>query len=176
MWLTFRNFLRVVPQGIEFAGDRLHRGECLIRVAFLGDELAADFRRAQTRIQARRTKLWVGLALAIDDGGEIGEQVWQVVFRPLAPTGCKGIKAPKTAVQFMQAFAECPPVPPQFAFRLPLAAWSQFFDRACHEESASAPLQGLGRVHEQCLERIGPLHTGTSSMRLSGVYHGTGTI
>ena len=164
MWLTFRDFLRVVPQGIEFAGDRLHHGECLIRVAFLGDELAADFRRAQTSIQARRTKLWVGLALAIDDGGDIGEQARQMVFRPLASTGRKGIKASKTALQFMQAFAECPTVPTQFAFRLPLAAWSQFFDRSCHEEPARATLQGLGRVNEQCLERIGQLHTGTSSM------------
>jgi len=130
----------------------------------LGDELAADFRRAQPGIQARRTKLWVGLALAIDDGGDIGEQARQVVFRTLAPTGRKGIKAPKTALQFMQAFAERPTVPTQFAFCLPLAAWSQFFDRSCREEPARATLQGLGRVHEQCLERIGQLHTGTSSM------------
>jgi hypothetical protein len=164
LWLTFRDFLWVVPEGIEFAGDRLHRGECLSRVAFLGDELAADFRRAQTGIQARRTKLGVGLALAIDNSGEIGEQARQVVFRTLAPTGRKGIKAPKTALQFMQAFAEGPTVPTQFAFRLPLAAWSQFFDRSCHEKPASAPLQGLGRVNEQGLERIGQLHPDTSSM------------
>jgi hypothetical protein len=53
--------------------------------------LAADFRRAQTSAQARRTKLWVGLALAIDDGGDIGEQTRQVMFRTLAPTGRKGM-------------------------------------------------------------------------------------
>ena len=176
MWLTFRDFLRVVPEGIEFAGDRLHRGECFIRVAFLGDELAADCRRAHTGIQTCRTKLWVGLALAIADSGAIGEQVRQVVFRTLAPPGRTGIKAPKTAWQFMQAFAECPTVPAQCAFRLPLAAWSQFFDCSCHEEPARATLQGLGRVNEQYLERIGQRHTGTSSMRLSGVYHGIGTI
>lgn len=159
-----RDFLRVVPEGIECAGDRLHRGEGLIRVAFLGDALAADFRRAQPGLQARRTKLWGGWALAIDDGGDIGEHARQVVFRTRAPTGRNGIKAPKTAVQCMQAFAECPTVPTQCAFCLPLAAWSQFFDRSCHEEPARATLQGLGRVNEQCLESIGQLHTGTSSM------------
>jgi hypothetical protein len=88
----------------------------------VGAELAADFRRAQTSVQARRTKLWVGLALAIDDGGDSGEQMRQVRFRTLAPTGRKGIKTPKTALQFMQAFAERPTVPTQFTFRLPLAA------------------------------------------------------
>jgi hypothetical protein len=148
---------------MELAGDRLPRGECLSRVAFLGDALAADCRRAQTGRQARRTNLWVGLALASDAGGDIGEQAWHVVCRTLAPTGRKGIKAPQTALQFMQAFAECPTVPTQFAFRLPLAAWSQFFARSCHEEPASATLQGLGRVNEQGLERIGQLHTGASS-------------
>ena len=96
-------------------------------LAFLGDELATDFRRAQTGIQARCTKLWVGLALAIDDGGDIGEQARQVVFR----TRPRAQNLKGTENRFYRFFVPQVSRLTQFAFRLPLAAWSQFFDRSC---------------------------------------------
>jgi hypothetical protein len=161
--LTFRDFLGKVAEGIELCGDRLHRGQCCLRVPFQGDELASDFGGTHTGIKTCRAKLRISLTLTVDEGFDIGEQVRQVVFRALAPTGCEGIKTPKPACYFMHAFAECPTVPAEFAFCTPLAAWSQFFDRPCHEDPASAALQGPGRINEQCLERISQLHTGTSS-------------
>ena len=167
--LTFRHFLRVVPEGIELAGNRLHRGECGIRVALLGDQLASDFGGTQTGIQTRRAKLGVGLALAIHEGFDIGEQLGQMVFYALPTTGRKGIKTREAAGQFMGTFADRHAAPAKVAFRAPLPTWPQLFDRTCHKEPASATFEGLSCFHEQGLEGIGSFHIETSSMQLAGV-------
>ena len=73
MGLTLGHFFGVGAQGLEFACQGLHGGQCVIGVAFLGDELASDFGSAQTRIQPGGAKLGVGLTLTIDDGFDGGQ-------------------------------------------------------------------------------------------------------
>jgi hypothetical protein len=73
LWLTLGYFFGVVAQGIEFACQGLHGGQCVIAVAFLSNELASDFGSAQTRIQPGGAKLGVGLTLTIDDGFDVGQ-------------------------------------------------------------------------------------------------------
>jgi hypothetical protein len=153
--LTFRHFPWVVPQGTEFAGDGLHSGECIIRVAFLGDQLASDFRGAQASIEAPRAKLGVSLALAINQGLDIGEQGGPMVFHALPATGRKGIQTGEAAFQLMGAFADRHAAPAEVAFRTPLAPWPQFLDRPGHKEPASAAFEGLSRFYEQGLMGIG---------------------
>jgi hypothetical protein len=140
---------------VELGGDRLHGGQRRWRVALVGDEWAPDFLGTQSGVQTRRAKLGVCLALAIDDGLEIKQQMREMVFGAFATSGRKGIETREAALSLMRALAEGPPVPTQFAFRATLAAWSQFFDRPRHKESAGAPCEGLGGLHEQGFERVG---------------------
>jgi hypothetical protein len=150
---------------VELGGERLHGGQLRWRVALGGDALAPDFRGTQAGVPTRRATLGVCLALAIDAGLESQQQMREMVFGAVATSGRKGIETRAAALSLMRACAEGTPVPTQCAFRATLAAWSQFFDRPRHKESAGAPFEGLGGLHEQGCERVGELHTDTSSMR-----------
>ena len=86
-------------------------------------------------------------------------------------TGCEGIQTRETTFQLMDALADSHSAPAEFPFCAPLSAWPQFFDCPGHKEPAGATLEGSSCFHEQCLEGIGELHTGTSSKWLSGVYY-----
>ena len=88
-----------------------------------------------------------------------------MVFGAFATSGREGIETRKAAWSFMRAFAKGAPVPTQFAFRATLAPWSQLFDGPRHKEPAGAPLERSGGLEEQSFERVGSLHTDTSSMR-----------
>src|SRR5215510_8835956 len=121
--LTLGYLLRVVAEGVEFRREGLHGGQGVICVALLGDELASDFGGAQPSIQPGRPKPRVSLTLAINKGFDIGEQVGQVVFHALSPTGRAGIKTLETAFQLMGAFADSHPAPAEVAFCTPLSAW-----------------------------------------------------
>src|SRR5256885_12165722 len=111
---------------------------------------------ALSRGSRRVVPQWgVCLALALDEGLAIKQQMREMVFSAFAPSGRKGIETREAAMERMRAGAEGAPVPTQFAFRAPLAAWPQFFDRPRHTESAGAPFEGLGGLHEQGFERVG---------------------
>ena len=72
MGQAFGDLLGKVAQVVELGGDRLHGGQLLRRVAMLSDELTPDFSGTQPGVQTRRAKLGVCLALAIDEGLDIG--------------------------------------------------------------------------------------------------------
>jgi hypothetical protein len=91
VWLTLGDLLGIVPEGIEFGRQGLHRGKRVISVTVLGDEWAADFRGAQPRREPGRAKLRLRLTLAIDDGFPIAQQGEQVGFHGLTPPGGKGL-------------------------------------------------------------------------------------
>src|SRR4029434_11277297 len=55
-----------------------------------------------------------GLALAIDDGWDIRQEVGEMCFRTLPPAQGKGIDTDHAAVEFVQAFTNGHPPPPQF--------------------------------------------------------------
>jgi len=158
LWLTFGDLLGIVPEGIEFGRQGLHRGERGISVTVLGDELASDFCGTQTRIEPCRAKLRISLTLAIDDGFHIAQQGGQVGFYGLTPTGGKGIQTRETTFQLMGALTDSHPAPAEFPFRASLAAWSQFFDCPGHKEPTGAAFEGASCVYEECLKRIGEFH------------------
>jgi hypothetical protein len=163
--LTFGDFFGQVAQAVALGSDRLHGGQLLRRVALPGDALAPDFGGTQPAIQAGRAKLGVCLALALDDGLDIRQQVRERVFGTFATSGCEGIETRAAALSLMGALAKGASVPTPFALRTTLATWPQLLDSPRHKEPAGAPFEGLGSRHEQGFERVGSLHTGPSSMR-----------
>ena len=128
-------------------------GNYSIGVAFVCDQLPADFRRAQAGRETVGAALWVGLTLAIDNGADIGQQVREMVFHPLAPTCSKGIEAGEPALQFVGPFANGHTAPPEFAFRAPLSPGSQFFDGAGHKQPSGTALERFRHLDEQRLDR-----------------------
>jgi hypothetical protein len=169
--LTFGDLLGIVPEGVEFGRQRLHRGERVISVTVLGNELASDFCGTQTRIEPCRAKLRIRLTLAIDDGFHIAQQGGQVGFHRLTTTGSKSIQTRETTVQLMGTLTDGHPTPAERTFCVPLAAWAQFFHGTGHKEPTGAAIEGSSCVHEECLKGISKLHIGISSHGLSGAYH-----
>src|SRR5262249_4148733 len=115
--------------GADGVGGR-QRG---LRVAFLGTQLAPHLRRCQAGIQTGGAELWVSLALAVDDGLYIRQEVGEMLFPTLAPTQGKAIDTDPGAVEFVQAFTNGDPPPPQCACGALLPAWPQFFDGTGHK-------------------------------------------
>ena len=111
-------------EGVEFGRQGLHRGERVISVPVLGDELASDFGGAQTGIEPCRAKLRIRLTLAINDSVHIVQQGGQVGFHRLTTTGSKGIQTRETTLQLMHALPDGHPAPAECPFRVPLSAWA----------------------------------------------------
>jgi hypothetical protein len=153
--LTLGHLFGIVAESVELRRQALHGGQRFIGVPFLGEKLAADLCGAEPGIQTRRTKLRIRLALTIDERFDIGQQVGQMVFCPLPPTGREGVQTGETTGELMHAFPKRPTIPAAFAFHTPLAAATALFDGPCHAEPAGAAFQSLGRVNEQGLESIG---------------------
>jgi hypothetical protein len=150
--LTFGHLLGRVAQGVERRGDGLHGGECVISVAFVGDQLSAHCRRAQARRETGGPELGGGLTLAIDKGSDVGQQVREMDFHTLAPACRKGIEAGEPALQCRCPFAHGHPAPPEFTFGAPLAPSPQFFDGAGHTQPSGTALERFRRFDEQRLE------------------------
>ena len=155
MGLTLGDFLRVVAQRIQFGADGFRGRQGGVRVAFLGDQLAPHLGRCQAGIQAGGAELGVGLALAIDDGLDIRQEVGEMLFGALPPTQGKGIDTDHAAVEFAHTFANGHPPPPQFARGALLPTRPQFFDGAGHKQATGAALERLGGLDQQGLERVG---------------------
>jgi hypothetical protein len=107
--------------------------QLLVLIAFLDDELATDFSRAEARIQALGTEVGIGLTLAIHDSPQVLQEHWQVGFSPLPTAGGTGIQAAKATGEFMHAFAYRDAVPPEFPFSSALAPWPELLDGARHK-------------------------------------------
>ena len=82
--LTLGDLFRIIPQRVQLRGNRLRCRQFVITVTKLRDQLAPHFRCRQARVQAVCTKLRVGLALPIHDGGDIAKQVGEMLFTALA--------------------------------------------------------------------------------------------
>ena len=164
MGLRFRDLFGGVAQGIKFGADGLHRRQCGISVALVDNQLATYFGGAQAGIQALRAKLGISLALAINNGTDIVQQVRQMVFRPLAAPCGEVVLNRHAAFQLTPALAKGYAAPPEFPFRPPLATGPQFLHRTCHKDAAGTPFEGLGRVDKQRLERFRQFHPSVSRM------------
>ncbi len=146
--LGFRHLLWVVAEGVEFGANRLRRGQFVVGIAVVSDQLAAHFCGAQARVEAVGAELRICLTLAIHDGRDIRQQVKEMDFRALAPAGGEVIDTGDAGLQFMRAFTNGPAAPAQLPLRTPLAACAQFVDGARHKQSSRAALEGVGRVDE----------------------------
>jgi hypothetical protein len=135
----------------------------------MGNQLAPYLGRCQSGIQAVGAELWVGLALAIDNGLQIRQEVGEMRFRTFPSTQYKGIDTDHSTGEFAHAFANGHPAPPQFACGTLLPTRPQFFHGACHKQATGAALEGLGGLDQQCLKRVGQFHGDTSSMRVPEV-------
>ena len=166
MGLRLGDLRGVVAQRVELASDRLHRRQLVVGVALLRDQLVADLGGGQPCVQAVRAELRIDLALPINDSGEVGQQVGQVVLRPLAPAQREGVDDGKPARQLAGAFADRRTAPPQRALGAPLPTRPQFLDGPRHEDAAGTPLERLGRLDEQHLERVREFHPAPSRSSL----------
>jgi hypothetical protein len=117
---TLDHLLGKMLKGVECGGDGVQGWPCLIRVAVLGDELAAQFSRAQAGIQATRAELWSHSTLVVDERFDITQQTRQVVFGAHATTDREGIKIRGTTFQLMRACADGRKVAAEFKCRTPL--------------------------------------------------------
>jgi hypothetical protein len=149
--VRLRHLLQGVAQRVQLDATGLRRGQLGVCVAFLGDQLAAHFRRAPPCVQATAAELRVRLALAIHDGPDILEQVRQGHLDRLAPPQPDGLDTADAAAPFMQPLADRPPIPPQLALCAALAAGSQFAHRARHEAPTCTPTPLLRRLNAQGL-------------------------
>jgi len=70
--LALGHGLGVVPQRVQLRPDRLDAGQRRVAVAFLRDQLAADLAGAQPGVEPGGPEGRVGLALAADDGFQVG--------------------------------------------------------------------------------------------------------
>ena len=80
MGLSLGDFLGEVAQPVQLGADGLGGRQLSISVAFLGHALAPDLGSPQAGVEAGRVELGISLALAIDNGGNIGEEVGQMDF------------------------------------------------------------------------------------------------
>jgi hypothetical protein len=138
----------VIPKIIQLGRDGPLGRQFAVGVALLDHELAPDFGRGQPSIQAVGAELRVGLALAIDNGGDIVEQVGEVLLGTLAAAQGHGIQTGEALVEFAPSCAEGLAVPAEFAFRAPLATAAQLLDGARHKAAARAPFKHLRRLDE----------------------------
>jgi len=148
----------VVAQPVELGPDRLRRRQLLVGVAVLRDQLPPHLGGGQAGIQPGAAELRIGLALAIDQRGDVRQQVGQMLLGALAPTQREGVDNGEAAVHLARALADRRAIPAQLTLGAPLAARPQFLRRPGHEDPAGAPLQALGGLDEQRLERVRQLH------------------
>jgi hypothetical protein len=120
---------------MDLAPDGLGAGQFLIAIALLHDELFPDLGGGQPGVQALRLERRVGLALPIDEGFDVTEQMGQVFFGAFAPPQTKGIGAADAGGQLVHPFADGHAVPPQLALGPPLPSGSEYPHRSCHEET-----------------------------------------
>src|SRR5258708_17935100 len=88
-------------------------------------------------------ELRIRLALPVDDGSDIHQQVGQVVFCQFAAADTKCIQTRDAAVDFVHPFANRLAVPAEFTFDSAGATRTECFDGARHKVSAGTPFAFL---------------------------------
>ncbi len=96
-----RHFGRVVAQLIQFGRNRGGRGQLLVSVAELADQLTAHLPDRQSRVEPLIFEVRIRLALPIDNRLQIHQQVRQMLFCQCAPSGTQGIQTEDAAVDFV---------------------------------------------------------------------------
>src|SRR6266545_8431341 len=116
-WCALGDFLGIVPQRVELGGDRLHGWEFRVGVAVLADQLPTHLGSIKPRVQAVGAEVRISLALRINNGRNIAEEIGQMCFRWLAPARGEVVQADQAAFQFTAAF------PNRLTIRLYLDLW-----------------------------------------------------
>lgn len=75
MGFAFGHFGGIITQLVEFGRDGGGRGQLFFAVAELGDQLTAHLGGAQARAQPTIFELRIRLALPVDNGSDIHQQV-----------------------------------------------------------------------------------------------------
>ena len=153
-----RHFRRIVAHLIEFGRDGSGRGQLLVSIAELGDQLTTHLRGGQARVQTLRFELGIGLALPVDNGSDIYQQIGQVFFGQFAASGAKGIQTDDAAFDFVGPFPNRLAIPAQLSFGSAGSARPQLFDDACHKHPAGTAFELLSGVHEHAFERVRQFH------------------
>jgi hypothetical protein len=134
-WLALLDLAEVVAELMDLAADGLVTGQFLVGVALLRDQLGPDRCDGQPRVQPLSLEGRVGLALPIDDGLDVAEQIGEVFFGAFASAQAKSIDAADARGQLVHPFANSHPVPAQFALGPLLPSGAEHPNRACHEET-----------------------------------------
>src|SRR4051812_32618579 len=103
--MGFGHLLGEVAQRIELGSNGLGSGQLSVSVAFLGDQLPTDLGGAEARVEAVGAELGVGLALAFNNGSDIGEQGGEMVFGALATPRGEVVLNGDATLEFVGAFA-----------------------------------------------------------------------
>src|SRR5262249_52801824 len=106
----------------------------------------------QPGVQPLRLEGRVSLALAIDDGLDVAQQIGQVVFGAFASAQAEGIDAADAAAQLVHAFADRPPIPAQLALRPPLPIRPETAYRPRHEQPPICSSQRCRRFLQVVLD------------------------
>ena len=109
----------------------------------------AHFGGIKPGVESIGAKLRIDLALLIDNGGDVHEQIWQMVFRTLAATRGEVVQTDDTVFQFLHAFADRLAVPAKFSFGAALSARTQLADGTGHKQPTGTALEGLRGDDEQ---------------------------
>jgi len=148
----------IIAQLSELGANRGGGGQLLVCIAALGDQLTAHLGAAQARVQPIIFEVRIRLALPIDDGSDIHQQVGPVFFCQFAASGSKCIQTPDATFYFVHPFADRFALPTEFAFGLTCTSKTQCFDRARHKLTAGTPLELLGRIDQQTLQILRQFH------------------
>lgn len=148
----------MIAQIVHLAANRFHAGQLRVAVTFLGDQLAPHRWRCQPRVQPLGLKRGIRLTLGVHEGSNVGEQMRQVFLAPFASACGEGIHAGDASSQFVHAFTNRASVPTQLAFGRTLPLDTQQPNRACHEQTALAPFQLLGRGAQVFLDDFREFH------------------
>ena len=120
--------------------------------------MAAHFGSVKPGVEPLGAKLWIGLALRVDQRGDIGEQVGQVSFNRFATACAEVIEADDAAVSFVGAFADSIATPAKFTLSKALTARTEFLDGLGHKAAAGGAFERVGGLNEQGFECIRQLH------------------
>src|SRR5258708_35485789 len=104
-------------------------------------------------------ELRIRLALPVDDGSDIHQQVGQVVFCQFAAADTKCIQTRDAAVDFVHPFANRLAVPAEFTFDSAGATRTERFDGARHKVTEGTYFVLRCRVEEQAFQLVRHLHT-----------------
>jgi hypothetical protein len=154
---------------MQLGADGCSRREGRFQVAFLGAQLAPHLGCCQAGRKALGAELWGGLALAVAKRAYSGQEIGALRFRTLPPTQAKGINTAHATRECAHALAKGHAPPPQCARSALLPTRPPFLDGPCHKQAPGTPLERLGSVDPQRLERVGQVHGEPSSMRVPGV-------